>query len=67
MVEAEEGITLTSGAASFLPIPGVIFRQIVDESEQIQFHAVWSPHNRNAALKNLLDLANAMGSAESNP
>ncbi|TCP89735.1 LysR family transcriptional regulator [Rhizobium sp. PP-CC-2G-626] len=61
MVADSEGITLTSEAASHLPFPGVVFRTIADEMEQARFSAVWSPHNRSPALKNLLDLVAAMG------
>lgn len=60
MVAAGEGITLTTGAASHLPFPGVAFRTIADEAEPARFSAVWSPHSRNLALKNLLDLATDM-------
>lgn len=60
MVAEGEGITLTSEAASHVPFPGVVFRPISDETEQARFSAVWSPHNRNPALKNLLDLAAEM-------
>jgi DNA-binding transcriptional LysR family regulator len=60
MVAIGEGITLTTAAASHLPFPGVVFRTIADEPEPARFIAVWSPHNRNPALKNLLDLADAI-------
>lgn len=60
MVAAGEGITLANDAATHVPFPGVVFRPIVDEAEQARFRAVWSPHNRNPALKNLLDLATEM-------
>lgn len=60
MVAIGEGATLTTAAASHLPFPGVVFRMIADEPEPARFNAVWSPHNRNPALKNLLDLADAM-------
>lgn len=60
MVAADEGITLTSEAATPVPFPGVVFRPIADETEQARFSAVWSPHNRSPALKNLLDLATDM-------
>ncbi|TCP89759.1 DNA-binding transcriptional LysR family regulator [Rhizobium sp. PP-CC-2G-626] len=60
MVAIGEGVTLTTSSASHLPFPGVVFRTIADEPEPARFSAVWSPHNRNPALKNLLDLANAM-------
>ncbi|MDQ0393472.1 DNA-binding transcriptional LysR family regulator [Labrys monachus] len=56
-----EGVTLTTEAAAHVPFPGIIFRQITDETERAQFSAVWSPHNRSPALKNLLDLAAATG------
>ena len=60
MVADGDGIALTSSAASHMPFPDVMFRPISDESEQVRFSAVWSPHNRSPALKNLLDLADAM-------
>lgn len=57
MVAAHEGITLTTEATTEVPFPGVTFCPIADETEHARFSAVWSPHNRNPALKNLLDLA----------
>ncbi|PZO63916.1 MAG: LysR family transcriptional regulator [Paracoccus denitrificans] len=60
MVADGEGITLTTEAATHVPFPGVAFRMIADETEQARFSAVWSPHNRSQALKNLLDLAAEM-------
>ncbi|MCJ8509833.1 LysR family transcriptional regulator [Rhizobium lemnae] len=60
MVAAGDGITLTSEATSHVPFPGVVFRPIADETESARFSAVWSPHNRNPALLNLLDLATQM-------
>lgn len=60
MVAAGEGITLTSAATAHVPFPNVVFRPIADETEQARFSAVWSPHNRSPALKNLLDLATGM-------
>ena len=33
----------------------------VDEPEAIPFSAIWSPHNRDPALMNLLTLATQMG------
>lgn len=60
MVAAGEGITLTTEVTSFVPFLGVAFRRIIDETEQARFSAVWSPHNRSQALKNLLDLAAEM-------
>jgi DNA-binding transcriptional LysR family regulator len=60
MVADGEGITLTSEAAAHVPFPGVVFRTIADETDMVRFSAVWSPHNRSPALKNLLDLAAEM-------
>jgi DNA-binding transcriptional LysR family regulator len=60
MVAAGDGITLTSEATTYVPFPGVVFRPIADETEPARFSAVWSPHNRNPALLNLLDLATHM-------
>lgn len=61
MVADGEGLTLTTEVATHVPFPGIAFRMIADETEHARFHAVWSPHNRSAALKNLLDLATQMG------
>ena len=55
-----EGITLTSEAATCVPLPGVLFRPIADEPDRARFSAVWSPHNRGPALRYLLDLATEM-------
>lgn len=60
MVASGDGITLTSEATTHVPFPGVVFRPISDETEQAQFSAVWSPHNRSPALKHLIDLATEM-------
>lgn len=60
MVAIGEGVTLTTAAASHLPFPGVVFRTLADEPEPAKFSAVWSPHNRSPALKNLLDLADTI-------
>ncbi|MFG1393792.1 LysR family transcriptional regulator [Xanthobacter agilis] len=60
MVAIGEGVTLTTAAASHLPFPGVVFRTLADEPEPARFSAVWSPHNRSSALKNLLALADAI-------
>lgn len=57
MVAQGYGIALTSEAAAQVPIPGVVFRPILDEPEPITFSAVWFPHNRSQALLNLLALA----------
>lgn len=60
MVAADDGITLTSEATTYVPFSGVVFRPIADEPEPARFSAVWSPHNHNPALLNLLDLASEM-------
>jgi DNA-binding transcriptional LysR family regulator len=57
MVAAADGITLVSEATTHVPFPGVVFRPVADEIEPARFSAVWSPHNRNPALLNLLDIA----------
>lgn len=60
MVAAGDGITLTSEATTYVSFPGVVFRSITDETEPAQFSAVWSPHNCNPALLNMLNLAAQM-------
>ncbi|NSZ58448.1 LysR family transcriptional regulator [Agrobacterium tumefaciens] len=60
MVAEGDGIALTTEASTSVPFPGVVFRNISDEPELARFSAVWSPHNRSPALKNLLDLATGM-------
>lgn len=60
MVACGEGVTLASETARHMNCAGVILRQIADETESARFSAVWSPHNRSPALKNLLDLAAEM-------
>ncbi|WAC61280.1 LysR family transcriptional regulator [Brevundimonas sp. SL130] len=60
LVASGDGVTLTTESASRVPFPGVVFRPIADEAEQARFSAIWSPHNRSPALKNLLDLATEM-------
>lgn len=60
MIAEDDGITLTIEATTYVPFPGIVFRPIADETEPARFSAVWSPHNRNPALLNLLDLATQM-------
>lgn len=60
MVGQGFGITLLGAASSLLPVAGVRFLPIADELEPIVFSAIWSPFNRSAALRNLLDLADDM-------
>ena len=60
MVAAGDGIALTSEATTYVRFPGVAFQPIADETEPARFSAIWSPHNRNPALLNLLDLSTQM-------
>lgn len=60
MVAAGDGITLTTEAVTHVPFPGIVFLPIADETIQLRFSAVWSPHNRSSALRNLLALATEM-------
>lgn len=60
MVGQGFGITIVGAATSLLPTFGVVFLPIADEPEPVAFSAVWSPHKRDAALRNLLALANEM-------
>lgn len=60
MVGQGFGVTLLGAASSLAPVAGVRFLPIADEPEPVVFSAVWSPFNRSAALRNLLDLADAM-------
>lgn len=60
MVGQGFGVTLLGAASSLSPVAGVRFLPIADEPEPIVFSAVWSPFNRSAALRNLLDLADEM-------
>ncbi|MER9515396.1 LysR family transcriptional regulator [Mesorhizobium sp. M0460] len=60
MVGQGFGVTLLGAASSLSPVAGVRFLPIADEPEPVVFSAVWSPFNRSTALRNLLDLAEAM-------
>ncbi|MDY6860350.1 MAG: LysR substrate-binding domain-containing protein [Pseudomonadota bacterium] len=60
MVAQGSGITIVGAATSLLPASGVTFLPFSDEPELVPFSAVWSPSNRSAALRHLLDLASAM-------
>ncbi|MCW0983648.1 LysR family transcriptional regulator [Agrobacterium sp. BT-220-3] len=64
MIADGEGTTLIPEATTHVPFPGVAFRLIADETEQARFSAVWSPHNRSPALKNLLELAIEMSKSD---
>ena len=61
MVGKGFGLTIVGAATALLPTSGVIFLPLADEAEPVPFSAVWSPSNRSAALRNLLDLAGKMG------
>lgn len=61
MVGQGFGITIFGAATSLLQTSGVVFVPFADEPEPVPFSAVWSPYNRSAALRNLLDLASKMG------
>lgn len=60
MVGQGFGVTLLGAASSLSSVAGVRFLPIIDEPEPVVFSAVWSPFNRSAALRNLLDLADEM-------
>ncbi len=61
MVGQGFGVTIVSAATAQLPSTGIVFLPLADEPEPVPFSAVWSPFNRNAALRNLLMLAGTMG------
>ncbi|WP_196260867.1 LysR family transcriptional regulator [Pelagibacterium limicola] len=60
MVGQGFGITIAGAATALLPTTGIVFLPVADEPEPVAFTAVWSPSNRSATLKNLLDLASDM-------
>jgi len=60
MVAQGWGVTITTESVASVPISGLAFRFVADESERAEFHAVWSPYNRGQTLRNLLDLAEQM-------
>lgn len=57
MVAHGHGLTLTTESAATVSFPNVVFRPIADEPEPVVFSAVWSPFNRNQALRDMLGLA----------
>lgn len=57
MVAQGFGITLLSAASGHFPTAGVVLLPIADEPEPVIFSAVWSPHERSAALGNLFALS----------
>ncbi len=64
MVSQGFGVTLTSEAIMQIFFPGVVFQPLLDEPEPITFSAVWSPHNRSRALRDLLTLAQRRAKAK---
>lgn len=60
MVGQNFGVTIVGAATSFSPTPGCVLLPISDEPEPFPFSAIWSPAKRDAALRNLLTLANDM-------
>ncbi|MGD9844400.1 MAG: LysR family transcriptional regulator [Variibacter sp.] len=60
MVAQGWGVTITTESVASVPVSGLVFRPIADESERAEFYAVWSPYNRGQTLRNLLDLAEQM-------
>ena len=63
MVAQGFGVTLIGAASGLHPTPGVALLPITDEPGPIVFSAIWSPHNRSAALQNLFALAGEMSRA----
>lgn len=61
MIAQDYGISIASDATALVDVPGVIFRPLYDEPDPVPFSAVWSPYNRSAALRNLLDIAKRIG------
>jgi len=60
MVAQGFGVTLLGAASGLFPTAGVVLLPITDEPEPVVFSAIWSPHNRSAALRNLFALAGEM-------
>lgn len=67
MVEQGFGITIVGAATALLPTTGIVFLPFADEPEPVAFTAVWSPFNRSAILKSLLNLANNMSRCGDSP
>ncbi|MDX2266062.1 MAG: LysR family transcriptional regulator [Hyphomicrobiales bacterium] len=67
MVGQGFGITIVGAATALLPTTGIVFVPIADEPEPVAFTAVWSPFNRSATLKNLLNLARKMSRFDDSP
>lgn len=67
MVGQGFGITILGAATALLPTTGIVFLPFADEPEPVAFTAVWSPFNRSAILKNLLNLASNMSRRSDSP
>ena len=67
MVGQGFGVTIVGAATALLPTTGITFLPFADEPEPVPFTAVWSPFNRSAALRNLLNLANDMSRCSDSP
>ena len=57
MVAQGWGVTITTESTASIPVSGLVFRSIADESEEADFYAVWSPSNCSQAIRDLLELA----------
>lgn len=69
MIARGHGISLFAEENAAIAPPGVVFLPVRDELEPVALSAVWSPSNRNPALKNLLHLAAELnrGSSRTDP
>lgn len=60
MIAAGQGVSLFVAENLTLVPPGIVIREIADETETVTFSAIWSPSNQSQTLRNLLDLAGKM-------
>ncbi|HEY0124959.1 MAG TPA: LysR family transcriptional regulator [Rhizobium sp.] len=60
MIAAGQGVPLFVAENLTLVPPGIVIREIADETETVTFSAIWSPSNQSQTLRNLLDLAGKM-------
>lgn len=51
------GVTICGESTKLIPFDGVAFLRLHDEPRPVSFSAVWSPHNTNQTLRDLLNLA----------
>jgi DNA-binding transcriptional LysR family regulator len=65
MIAQGYGVSIAGESTSLMHAPGVTFLPILDEAEPVSFSAIWSPHNRNPLLRNLLALAAQMARTRS--